>query len=196
MTPVEWSIHPLSERTLPGAQAVMRRSIAEDFGDAYDPRIHADVDDPMTHYAPGNGPFLLVVTDDGTGEVLATGGIRSGRLKPGLTPQHVVDRYEDGRHGQLVRVYVRKEARRGGIARALVRAVLDRADREGHYQAIALHTYRHSPGAVAFWESFGARLVHDDTQGPSGAVFYDLPRGPHSHPRRTGETGEHHVQAS
>ncbi|WP_433514521.1 GNAT family N-acetyltransferase [Nonomuraea sp. CA-143628] len=171
-----WSIHPLSERTLPGAQSVMRRSIAEDFGDAYDPLIHADVDDPLTHYAPGAGPFLLVVTDDSTDEVLATGGIRSGRLKPGRTPRHVVDRYEDGRHGQLVRVYVRKEARRRGIARALVHAVLDRADQEGHYEAIALHTYQHSPGAVAFWESFGAQLIHDDSNGATGAVFYDLPR--------------------
>lgn len=170
-----WRIEPLSARTLASAQEVMRRSVAEDFRDPYDPVIHADIDDPIRHYAPGHGSFLLVASDPADGTVLATAGIRDGRLRPGLTPAAVVARYAPGHHGQLVRVYVRREARRCGIARAMTAAVLERAAAEGHYQAVALHTYRHSPGAVAFWESFGALLIHDDTDGPSGAVFYELP---------------------
>ena len=175
MSPARWTPAQLSVTTLQGAQAVMRQSIAEDFGEAYDPVVHADIDDPIAHYAPGTGPFLLVALDDSTGEVIATAGVRSGRLRPGLTPPAVVDRYESGTYGQLVRVYVRKDARRRGIARGLVRAVLDKIARDGHYSRVALHTYRHSPGAVAFWEPWGAVEILDDTDGPSGAVFYELP---------------------
>jgi GNAT superfamily N-acetyltransferase len=166
-------IRELTVEDIPAARAVMLRTVREDFGDPYDPRVHADIDDMVSWYIEPAGPFMLVAVEE-TGEIVATAGVRGGALKEGLSPPHLVERYRDGRTGQLVRVYVLSEHRRRGIARRLVDAVLDRARREGHYDTIALHTYRHSPGAVPFWQSFGAVVVEDDTEGTSGSLFMEM----------------------
>lgn len=168
-------VRELTESDTAAARALMIRSITEDFQDSYDPRIHADIDDMAGWYLEPDGPFLLVAIDAGTGELIGTCGIRQGTLKEGLSPQHLVDRYRDGRTGQLVRVYTLKEHRRRGIARILVHETLEQARREGHYDIVALHTYRHSPGALPFWLSMGAELLEDDTAGISGAMFFEIP---------------------
>lgn len=167
-------IRELAVEDVPEARAVMLRSVREDLRDPYDPAIHADIDDPVSWYVTPDGPFMLVAVDETAGRIVGTAGIRGGALKEGLSPPHLVERYRDGRTGQLVRVYVLREHRRRGIARRLVDAVLDRARREGHYDTIALHTYPHSPGAVPFWRSFGSVVVEDDTTGVSRAVFMEL----------------------
>ncbi len=172
--PPPWSVQLLSPATLAGAQEVMRTCIARDFGAAHDPVVHADVDDPLHRYPGTAEAFLLVAVDAGSGEVLGTAGLRDGRLRPGATPPHLLERYADGRTGQLVRVYVAAAARRRGTARALVAAVRERAAADGRYERLALHAYRHSPGAVAFWEALGARVVADDSAGPSRSVFYEF----------------------
>ncbi len=169
-----WSLQPLSAATLAGARELMRTCVARDLGDAHDPVVHADVDDPLGRYPGTAEAFLLVAVDDATGAVVGTAGLRGGRLRPGATPQHLVERYADGRTGQLVRVYVAAGARRRGIARALVAAVRERAAGQGRYERLALHAYRHSPGAVAFWGSLGARVVADDTAGATRSVFYEF----------------------
>lgn len=168
-------VRELTESDIAAARTLMIRSITEDFQDSYDPWIHADIDDMTGWYLQPEGPFLLVATDAASGELLGTAGIRGGELKEGLSPQELVDRYRDGRTGQLVRVYVLKEHRRRGIARILVDAVLERVRREGHYDTVALHTFRHSPGALPFWLSLGAELLEDDTAGISRAVFFEIP---------------------
>lgn len=155
----------------------MFRIVEEDFQDPYDPVVHADIDDINAWYlSPAEpGPFLLGAFDTRTGELVGTCGVRAGALKEGLSPEHLVERYRNGRTGQLVRVYVPREQRRRGIAQALVDAVLARACEEGHYDRIALHTFPHSPGALPFWLSQGAELVHDDVEGISRALFFELP---------------------
>ncbi|MEA5455115.1 GNAT family N-acetyltransferase [Sinomonas sp. JGH33] len=169
-----YTVSDLAPGDLEEARAVMLRSIAEDFQSDYDPAIHADIEDLMGWYSVPEGPFMLVVKDDISGRVIATGGIRGGALKEGLSPEHLVQRYRDGSTGQIVRVYVLREERRRGIARAVVKAILDRAQAEGHYGRIVFHTFLHSPGAVAFWTSMGASLVEDDTDGISKAMFYEF----------------------
>ncbi|WP_020579369.1 GNAT family N-acetyltransferase [Actinopolymorpha alba] len=173
--PLGFHVRELAEHDIPEARALMLRTVAEDFGDPYDPRIHADIDDMLGWYVSPTGPFMLVAVDDTSDALVATAGIRGGALKEGLSPQALVDRYRDGRTGQLVRVYVLREHRRRGIARVLVQAVLDRAAAEGHYDTIALHTFPHSPGALGFWQSMGAVLVDDDTDGVSRAMFFEIP---------------------
>jgi GNAT superfamily N-acetyltransferase len=153
----------------------MLRTVAEDFGDPYDPVVHADIDDMAAWYMRPEAPFMLVAQDEETGELLATAGIRGGALKEGLSPPHLVERYRDGRTGQLVRVYVLREHRRRGIARVLIQRALERAQREGHYRSIALHTFPHSPGALPFWQSMGAVVVEDDTTGVSRTLFMEIP---------------------
>ena len=167
-------IRELAAADVPAAREVMLRTVEEDFGDTYDPNIHADIDDMVGWYLTPPGPFLLVAVDEHSGELVGTAGIRGGALKEGLSPPHLVERYRDGRTGQLVRVYVPREHRRRGIARRLVHAVLDRARREGHYDTIALHTFPHSPGALPFWQSLGAVVVEDDTEGVSRALFMEV----------------------
>lgn len=167
-------IRELKADDVPTAREVMLRVVEEDFGDPYDPVIHADIDDMIGWYRTPSGPFMLVAIDEPTGELVGTAGIRGGELKEGLSPPHLVERYRDGRTGQLVRVYVPRAHRRRGIARQLVLAVLDRARREGHYRTIALHTFPHSPGALPFWQSLGAEVVENDTEGVSRAVFMEV----------------------
>lgn len=171
------TIRPIEVTDVEAARALMLRTVVEDFEDSYNPVVHADVDDiPGWYISPERpGPFLLVAQDDATGEVVATCGIRAGALKEGLSPQHLVDRYRDGRTGQLVRVYVSKDRRRRGIAEALVTTVLTRAAQEGHYDQVALHTFPHSPGALPFWLAMGAVVVEDDVEGISRALFLEIP---------------------
>ncbi|WP_432876802.1 GNAT family N-acetyltransferase [Kribbella sp. CA-245084] len=168
-------IRELTTADIPAAQAVMMRSVVEDFGESHSPVVHADIDDLAGWYLEPEGPFMLVAEDTATGELIATCGIRGGALKEGLSPEHLVERYRDGRTGQLVRVYVLREHRRRHIARAMVRATLDRTRQERHYETVALHTYPHSPGALAFWQSLGCELVEDDVNGMTRAVFFELP---------------------
>ncbi|SEE29728.1 GNAT family N-acetyltransferase [Ruania alba] len=170
-----FTIRPLAPADVPAAQAVMMRSVVEDFGAEHDAVIHADIDDLLGTYDRADGPFMLVVVDEVTDQIVATGGMRDGRLRPGVTPEDLVERYDDGSTGQVVRVYTLREHRRRGIAKALVRNVLDKAARDGHYERIAFHTLLSSPGAVAFWTAMGAELVHDDTYGPSEAMYYEFP---------------------
>ena len=168
-------IRELTAADIPAAQAVMMRSVIEDFGESHNPVVHADIDDIRGWYVEPEGPFMLVAEDTASREVIATCGIRQGALKEGLSPQHLVERYRNGRTGQLVRVYVLKEHRRRHIARALVQAAVDRARQESHYDTIALHTYPHSPGALPFWQSLGCEVVEDDVDGVTRTVFFELP---------------------
>lgn len=168
-------IRELTEDDVPAAQTLMMRTVVEDFEESYDPVIHADIDDMVGWYIKPEGPFMLVAEDGASGQIIAVCGIRGGALKENLSPEHLVERYRDGRTGQLVRVYVLKEHRRRHLARALVQAVMDRARNEGHYDVVALHTYPHSPGALPFWQSLGCRLVEDDTRGMTRAMFFELP---------------------
>jgi GNAT superfamily N-acetyltransferase len=186
MADAGFHVRELTEEDIPSARTLMLRIVAEDFGDPYDPIVHADIDDMTAWYLAPDGPFMLVAQDAETGVLLGTAGIRGGALKEGLSPPHLVERYRDGHTGQLVRVYVPREHRRRGVARVLIDQVLDRARCEGHYQTIALHTFPHSPGALPFWLSMGAVVVEDDTAGVSRALFMEIPVTTHDiEPTRT-----------
>jgi len=177
-------IREMTREDVPAARALMLRVVEEDFEDPHSPVIHADIDDLEGWYIRSDGPFMMVVEDTATGEIVATGGIRGGALKEGLSPAHLVERYRDGRTGQLVRIYVLRQHRRRHIARELVAAVLERAKAEGHYTTVGLHTYPHSPGALPFWLSMGCELVADDTDGISRAMFFEFVDPPATESRK------------
>jgi len=173
-------IRELTEADVAAARRVMMRSVLEDFADSYDPVMHADVDDLAGAYIRPVGAFMFVVVDTMTGDLLATGGVRTGAFQPDRVPPQLAlleRRYRDGRTGQIVRVYVLKEHRRRGIARALVRAIIDRVRDEALYERLALHTYPHSPGALAFWTSMSFQEVLDDVKA-SRQIFFELPPDP------------------
>ena len=171
-------VRPMRAEDMPAARALMFRTVKEDFGSDYDPVVHEDIDHLDAWYLEPDepGPFMLVAEDTQTGEIVGTGGARNGRLRPGKTPAELVERYADGKAAQIVRVYVLREQRRRGIAQALFEESLDRIATDGVYEAVNLHTYRPSPGAVPFWLAMGAEILIDDTDGPSTALYMEIPQ--------------------
>lgn len=169
-----FTVRPMRHEDIPVAQRIMIRTFEEDFGTGYRPEIHTDVADLAAVYIDNPRHALYVAVDDATGQVVATAGIRDGALKRGLSPDHLVDRYDPETTAQFVRVYTEPDHRRRGIAKALVRALLGFVLDDGRYTLIALHTYPHSPGAVGFWQSVCTRFVEDDRDGPSQALFYEI----------------------
>lgn len=159
---------------LPAARAIMIRTFEEDFGTGYQPEIHTDIANLGAVYIDDPRHALFVAVDDATSEVIATAGVRDGGLKAGLSPAHLVERYDPETTAQLVRVYTLPGHRRRGIARALVAATLAFVLEDGGYERVALHTYPHSPGALAFWTAIGTRQVDDDRDGPSQAIFFEV----------------------
>jgi GNAT superfamily N-acetyltransferase len=170
-----YAIRPIRADDIPAARALMITTFEEDFGTGYIPQFHSDVEDIGGVYINHPRHALFVAVDDDTGELIATAGVRDGALKPGVSPQHLVQRYSTGQTAQLVRVYTHRRHRRRGAARALVQKVIDHVAADEVYTILALHTYPHSPGAMVFWESIGVQVVADDRDGPSRAVFFEIP---------------------
>lgn len=81
----DFVVRELTIDDLPEARALMLRSVVEDFGDEYDPRVHADIDDMIGWYLEPEGPFMLVVADRATGNCsppAASAGSAEGRTEP------------------------------------------------------------------------------------------------------------------
>jgi len=150
----------------------MLRTLKEDFQTAYDPQVQRDISDIAGTFLTSHRRVLFVGVDDATGEILATGGVRGGFLRHG--PAALSERYDDERTAQLVRVYVREEDRRRGIARAIVRELLAFILADGGYSTIALHTFPHSPGAMAFWASIGTVVAALEREGQYPQVFFEI----------------------
>jgi GNAT superfamily N-acetyltransferase len=170
-------IRELTEADVPAAQEIMKRSVLEDLGETYDPATHADIGDLHDSHLHTEGAFMLVVEDTASGDLVATGGIRSGALGPDDVPAHLAlleRRYRDGRTGQIVRVHVRHEHRRRGIARALVQEIISRVNATALYERLALQTHPYSPGALPFWQAMGFAEVLDDIEY-SRRIFFELP---------------------
>lgn len=62
---------------------------------------------------------------------------------------------------EVMRLFVAPALRRTGLARALVRTLVDHAQAQG-VQRLYLHTHPFLPGALAFWQAMGCALRHQD----------------------------------
>lgn len=169
-----FSIRRARLEDLDQARALMLRTFDEDFGYGYRPDYHADVDDLRGVYLDNPRHVLFVAVDDASGEIIGTAGIRSGGLKEGFNPRWLVDRYDAERTAQIVRVYIAREHRRRGIAQELVEAARQFVAEDGTYTRIALHTDPLSPGAERFWKAQATTLIHDDRDGPSGSIHFEM----------------------
>ncbi len=180
---------PATADDLAEVRALMIRTFDEDFGYGYNPAFHADVDDPQGVYLDNPRHILFVAVEPATGQILGTAGIRSGGLKPAFNEPWLVARYDPERTAQIVRVYTLREARGRGVARALVERVTAFAAAEGGYAVIALHTDPRSPGAERFWRSMPTTLIHDDRDGPSESLHFEmaLPRQAAPTPQEEGQ---------
>lgn len=170
-----YAIRPAERGDLDEARALMVRTFEEDFGYGFRPEFHADVADLRGAYLdhPRHALFVAVAAD--TGAIVGTAGVRSGGLKPAFNPPWLVARYDPERTAQLVRVYTLREWRGRGVARALVARAVASVPALGGYTAIALHADPRSPGAERFWRSLPTTLIHDDRDGPSGSLHFELP---------------------
>jgi GNAT superfamily N-acetyltransferase len=172
-TKPSFSLRPATPEDVPSVRALMLRVFDEDFGYGYKPEYHADVDDMCAVYIDNPRHSLYVAVDD-TGKIVGTAGVRSGGLKPEFNPPWLVARYDPERTAQLVRVYVAREYRGAGVARALVDAAVRFVAEEGSYSVLALHSDPRSPGAERFWRSMPTTLIHDDRDGPSGSLHFEM----------------------
>jgi GNAT superfamily N-acetyltransferase len=143
------------------ARAVILRVLEEDIGSGYIPEWHWDIDDIQGIYIDNPRHALFVAVDDDTGEVIGTSAVRAGGPQPPNHPQWLCDRYDPERTAQLYRVYIAREHRRRGAARALVEAARRFVKEEGGYTVIYLHTNAGVPGAEPFWRSMPTIEVHD-----------------------------------
>lgn len=166
------TVRPATSADLPAARQLMQRTVEEDFGTTYDPGYHTDIADLVGFYLEPPRHALFVAVDDATGEIVGTGGIRVGRLRGG--PEDLVRRYAGDDTAQLVRIYVRRDQRRRGIARSIVAACLRFAVDDGGYAIFALHTFPHSPGALAFWQSMATQVGEQPHTDIPPEIFFEF----------------------
>lgn len=145
---------------LPGAKATIMGVLDEDLG-GYNPDVHWDMEQLHQVYLERPHYYLLVAIDERTGTVVATTAVRPGGPKCPPHPQWLCDQYDPDRTAQLFRVYVDKDYRRYGLARALVNLARDFVASDGSFDVIYLHTDPRSPGAEAFWRSMPTVEIHD-----------------------------------
>ncbi len=134
----------------PDDQPVVRRLILAGLGEHFgvvDEAINSDLDDIAATYA--DATFLVAEL---SGEVVGCGALV----------------YEGDGIARIVRMSVRKQYRRWGVATIILEALLDRARTFGHRQVV-LETgfWRDS---IGFYKSRGFRETSRDAYGPNMAL--------------------------
>ncbi|MEU5592933.1 GNAT family N-acetyltransferase [Streptomyces sp. NPDC020298] len=173
----DYRIRVATPADLDGARAVMLDAVYRDFGTGYVPGRHADIIDPEAFYLTPPRHTLLVAVAERDGTVAATAALDAQGPTHPPNPRRLAQRYPSGETAQLRRVYVRPEHRRRGLARRLVAGLLDFARNDGGYRSVYLHTYPHSPGAMALWQALGEVVCdeRDDVPGGgSGVVHFEI----------------------
>jgi ribosomal protein S18 acetylase RimI-like enzyme len=173
----EYTVRPATPADVDGARRVMLDTFYREFGYGYVPQWHNDTVDIKGTYLDAPRHLLLVAVHQG--EVVATTGVRSGGPAHPPHPRWLAERYSKDTTAQLVRVYVRPEHRRRGLARALVNAACDFiADTPG-YECIYLHTNVDIEGTELFWRSLAKEVFDARTTGEHGpgvaTVHFEIP---------------------
>ncbi|WP_461019482.1 GNAT family N-acetyltransferase [Streptomyces daliensis] len=185
MDPVHTGPYTVREATpddAAGARSVMLDTFYREFDYGYVPAWHEDVIDVQGTYLTDPRHLLLVATRDD--EVVGTTALHSRGPASPPHPAWIAERYPSGPTAQLVRVYVRPEHRRHGLARTMVRMACDFAARRGDYDCVYLHTNVDIPGAEPFWHSVAKEICDARTTGEHGpgfgTVHFEIPL-PHVH---------------
>ncbi|GGW33421.1 N-acetyltransferase [Streptomyces galilaeus] len=173
----EYTVRPATPADVDGARRVMLDTFYNEFGYGYVPRWHPDMVDIEGTYLDDPRHLLLVAVHEG--EVVATTGVRAGGPAHPPHPRWLAERYAGDTTAQLVRVYVRPEHRRRGLARTLVEAACDFiADTPG-YERVYLHTNVDIEGAEYFWRSLAKEVFDARATGEHGpgvaTVHFEIP---------------------
>ncbi|MCD5312204.1 GNAT family N-acetyltransferase [Kineosporia babensis] len=167
----EVEIRTATTADLGGAVACMREVLDRDMG-GYNERWHQDIDDLATTYLDAPRAALFVAVENE--RVLATTAVRPCHLASPPNPEWLSARYNRPEACQLVRVWVRPEARRRGLARRLVAEATVWATEIGEYDTVYLHTDAGVPGAEAFWRSMPTVEVLDTRPDPYNTVHFEI----------------------
>ncbi|MEV7617318.1 GNAT family N-acetyltransferase [Streptomyces sp. NPDC089799] len=171
-----------------GARSVMLDTFYREFDYGYVPEWHPDVVDlEGTYLLHPRHALVVAVHDDG--QVVGTTALTSRGPAHPPHPQSLVARYPSDRTAQLLRVYVRPEHRRHGLARLMVHTACAFAASVPGYERIYLHTNVDIPGAEGFWRSmatevFDARPTGE--HGGYGTVHFEMPLQAHGSGPRPG----------
>jgi GNAT superfamily N-acetyltransferase len=132
--------------------------IEEFYGIAYRPDWHADLDSlrkpaAACHFSAANrGAFWTL--NDASGGIIATAGIKRLTWHPNVL-EALPGRYPRPETvATLMRAYVRKDLRGGGIGRYLNMLCENEARRLG-YATLYLHANTDTPATIAFWTARG-----------------------------------------
>ncbi|MDI2028862.1 GNAT family N-acetyltransferase [Saccharopolyspora sp. TS4A08] len=166
----EYSVRRAAPDDVEGARSLMLDTFYREMGTGYVPAFHVDVIDLERTYLRTPGQALFVA--ERGGEVVATGGVRSGGPKSPPNPLWLAEHYARGATAQLVRTYVRPAHRRRGLARALVDLCCEFAAESG-YDTAYLHTNPEIDGAEPFWRSL-AKEVLDERPDGEPVVHFEI----------------------
>ncbi|WP_405861637.1 GNAT family N-acetyltransferase [Streptomyces sp. NBC_00090] len=159
-----------------GARSVMLDTFYREFDYGYVPRWHDDVVDIESTYL--NHPRHTLVVAVLGDEVVGTTALNSRGPAHPPHPRRLTERYPSGRTAQLLRVYVRPDHRRHGLARAMVGAACEFAAGVPGYDTVYLHTNVDVPGAEGFWRSMAEEVCDARTTGEHGGygtVHFEIP---------------------
>ncbi|SFD52920.1 GNAT family N-acetyltransferase [Streptomyces aidingensis] len=175
-----YQVRPATAEDTEGARSVMLDTFYREFGYGYVPAWHADVIDLHGTYLTDQRHLLLVAAhgDRPDQQIVATACLHSRGPAHPPHPRWIAERYPSGSTAQLLRVYVRPEHRRHGLARTMVAMAADFAATIG-YASLYLHTNADIPGAQPFWNSVAKEIFDARTTGEHGpgfaTVHYEIP---------------------
>lgn len=172
----QYAVRHATAADVHGARSVMLDTFYREFDYGYVPQWHDDVVDiENTYLAHPRHALVVAVLGD---EVVGTTALNSRGPAHPPHPRWLTERYPSGRTAQLLRVYVRPDHRRHGLARAMVRAACDFAAGVPGYDTVYLHTNVDIPGAEAFWRSMADEVCDARTTGEHGGygtVHFEIP---------------------
>lgn len=171
-----FSVRPVRPEEIVQTQTHILRVLEEDLGVGYVPEWHYDLDDIQGVYIDNPRQALFVAVDDESGAIVGTTAVRALPPKSPPHPKWLAKRCTGPQTAQLLRVYVAREHRRRGIARALVDTAAQFIADEGSYDVIYLHTDASLAGAESFWRSLPTTEIYDGRGRGEGseALHFEL----------------------
>ena len=148
------TIRPFKASDQRAARALILEGLGEHFG-SIDETCNPDLDDIMAHYVARGSAFVIAVSSNsliGTAALIA----------------------EDAHTGRIVRMSVRREARRQGIGKALVEHLLNLA-RDRRFSRVVVETNNDWDNAIGLYKRCG--FVEYDTDDVSVYLVLDLDEG-------------------
>lgn len=158
---MEWQLRRARAEDAQGVVATVKE-VYEEYGFTWEAEgYHADLYD-LSEYLDGeNGAFWVA---ESSGEIVGCGGWCLTPELAGTVSGEVVTLDDQVRVGgaqaEVVRMYVRPSARRNGIARAIMRAILDDATARG-WSLLEIWSDKRFTEAHLLYEAFGAVRVGD-----------------------------------